>query len=166
MPPPTVQPLRVSDCWIPVLIGAPMFQRDLSIFAHAPPPVTYRSVLGPNHQKLVKPSRPRAVTSQRSWVSEIQAALVVPPTGTRAPSNCWPDLLVADPSPSMPKTHAPACQLQPSVPPPMKPETSKLSVIGAPAGSMFKGSLGLLSVEPAVVKCWLRPHDSPALAPT
>src|SRR5262249_61572541 len=136
-----------------------------SIVPPAPPPVTYTSVLSPNHQKLVKPSRPRAVTSQRSCVSEIKVEL--PGTsGSRAPSNCWPDLLVADPSPSMPNTHAPHCQLQPSVPPPMKPETSKLSVIGAPAGSMFKGSLGLLSVEPAVVKCWLRPHDSPALAPT
>src|SRR5262249_12829235 len=134
-----------------------------SIVPPAPPPVTYTNVLSPNHQKLVKPSRPRAVTSQRSCVSEIKVEL--PGTsGSRAPSNCWPDLLVADPSPSMPNTHAPHCQLQPSVPPPMKPETSKLSVIGAPA--VIGPPVGPMTLVPAVVKCWLRPDELPALAPT
>src|SRR5262249_56281763 len=155
MPPPTVQPLRVLLSWWPVAIGLVVSHSEASIFAQAPPPVTYTSVLSPNHQKLVKPSRPRAVTNQRSWVSEIQF------TNGRGGlnSNAWPDLLVAEPSPSMPNTHAPHCQLQPSWPPPMKPDRSKLSVRGDPATD------GLTAVLPAVVKCWLDPFEVPALAP-
>src|SRR6266853_4237137 len=143
MPPPAVQPLRVVLSWRPVRIGLTVFHSEASIFAQAPPPVTYTSVLSPNHQKLFKPSRPRAVTNQRSWVSEIQVG--------RASSIPWPDLLTAEPSPSMPNTYAPHCQLQPSWPPPMKPVRSKLSVMAAP--SLF-------------LKCWLWPCDHPALAPT
>src|SRR5215831_17343288 len=126
MPPPTVQPLRVSVCWMPVLWGEAVIHCELSIFAHAPPPVTYSIVLGPNHQKLVRPSLPRAVTSQCSCSSKMRCCETGIPPRVATTGNAWPDLFVADPSPSMPKTHAPACQLQPSVPPPMKPDRLKL----------------------------------------
>src|SRR5262249_52310043 len=173
MPPPTVQPLRVSDCWIPVLIGAPMTQRDLSIFAQAPPPVTYKSVLGPNHQKLVKPSRPRAVTNQRSCSSLTPAGL----TGTGPAelpmvvmaANAWPDLLVAEPSPSMPKTQTPACQLQPPWKPPMKPLRLKEPVIGTPPASrgfVPAGPTPRAVLAPVVEKPSLCPELVPADAPT
>src|SRR5260370_41938884 len=112
MPPPTVQPLRVLLSWWPVDCGVVVSHSEASIFAHAPPPVTYRSVLSPNHQKLVKPSRPRAVTNQRSWVSETKVG--------KPRSNAWPDLLTAEPSPSMPNTHAPHGPVQRSWRPPMK----------------------------------------------
>src|SRR5262249_19141440 len=115
-------PLRVSDCRAPVFWGRLVSHCELSIFAHAPPPVTYSIVLGPNHQKLVRPSLPRAVTSQRSCSSKGRSPNVVV---CAMAGNAWPDLFVAEPSPSMPKTHAPACQLQPSVPPPMKPDRLK-----------------------------------------
>jgi hypothetical protein len=41
----------------------------------------------------------------------------------------------------------------------MKPDRSKLSVMGDPAND------GLTTVLPAVVKCWLDPFEVPALAP-
>src|SRR5262245_39808236 len=152
MPPPTVQPLRVLLSWWPVTIGPvraalAVSHSEASIFAHAPPPVTYRSVLSPNQPQPAMPSRARAVTNQRSWVSEIQSVFG---RGTGLSSNPWPDLLTAEPSPSMPNTHAPHCQLQPSWPPPMKPDRSKPLVMGTPAPS----------------KCWLWPFVVPALAPT
>src|SRR5216683_3064379 len=50
-----VQPLRVVLSWRPVRIGLTVFHSEASIFAQAPPPVTYTSVLSPNHQKLFKP---------------------------------------------------------------------------------------------------------------
>src|SRR5262249_15973059 len=142
MPPPTVQPLRVLLSWWPVAIGLVVSHSEASIFAQAPPPVTYTSVLSPNHQKLVKPSRPRAVTNHSSWVSEIQSVFG---RGIGLSSIPWPDLLIAEPSPSMPNTHAPHCQLQPSWPPPMKPDRSKLLVMALPA----------------VSKCWLDPLEVP-----
>src|SRR5262244_10716 len=95
MPPPTVQPLRVLLSWWPVAIGLVVSHSEASIFAQAPPPVTYKSVLSPNHQKLVKPSRPRAVTNHRSWVSEIQSVFG---RGIGLSSIPWPDLLIAEPS--------------------------------------------------------------------
>src|SRR5436190_24100907 len=139
MPPPAVQPLRVWLSWWPVVVGVTVFHSEASIFAHAPPPVTSSRVLSVH----VKPSRPRAVTNQRSWVSEIQVG--------RPSSNPWPDLLTAEPSPSTPSTHAPNCQLQPSWPPPMKPDRSKL-LVPRPTTSPSK--------------CSLEPFEVPALAPT
>src|SRR5215472_10980826 len=159
MPPPTVQPLRVLLSWWPVAIGLVVSHSEASIFAQAPPPVTYTSVLSPNHQKLVKPSRARAVTNHRSWVSEIQSVFG---RGIGLSPIPWPDLLVAEPSPSMPKTHAPHCQLQPSWPPPRKPVRSKRSVMLTPAGSTVPRPVRM---EPAVVKCSLRPLSQPAVAP-
>src|SRR5262249_61543812 len=124
------QPLRVLLSWWPVPIIFVVRNSEASIFAHAPPPVTYKSVLSPNHQKLVKPSRPRAVTNHRSWVSEIQSVFG---RGIGLSSIPEPDLLTAEPSPSMPNTHPPHCQLQPSGQPPTKPDRSTLSVIAAPS---------------------------------
>src|SRR5262245_21454108 len=153
MPPPTVQPPRVLLSWWPVPRTVPRRNSDVSILAHAPPPVTYTIDL--SHQ--VQPSLPRAVTSQRSCVWETQFCLFA--SGT---SCAWPSLLVAEPSASTPKTHAPHCQLQPIWPPPMKPERLKESVI-LPPGT---GAPLPVKMDPAVVKCWLVPYELPALAPT
>src|SRR5215471_14805018 len=98
-------------------------QLELSTLAHAPPPVTYTIVL--SHQ--VQPSLARAVASQRSCVSWMLSGL-----NGNWPNAC-PDLLVADQSPSTPKTHTPHCQSQPTSKPPMKPLRSKSLVMGRPA---------------------------------
>jgi hypothetical protein len=83
----------------------------------------------------------------------------------------WPDLLVADPSPSMPSTQAPACKLQPPWKPPMKPLRLKEFVTGTPlASAMFPpGTIGLiprLVLPGVVVKPSLRPEFVPADPPT
>src|SRR5215467_11610001 len=81
----------------------PTRNSDASILAQAPPPLTKMSDLS----HTVKPSRPRTVPSQRSFVEDTQngwaMGRMVPSDG----SNAWPSLLVLDQSPSMPKTHQP-----------------------------------------------------------
>src|SRR5262249_57677438 len=123
-PPQTAKPLGFLLSAGRGAVLAPMKTSEASILPHPPPPVTYRSVLPPTQPQPLKPSRPRAVTSQRSWVCEIQLALPLPRKGTRPTSKFWPSLLLAEPSPSKPMTHMPACYLQPPRNPPRNPETT------------------------------------------
>src|SRR5262249_34688117 len=122
-------------------------QFELSTLVHAPPPVTYRRVL--SHQ--VQPILPRAVANQRSCVSWMRLML------NGAIPNACPDLLVADQSPSIPKTHAPHCQSQPKLKPRMKPLRSKSFVMGKPP------ALGTTVLNTAVRL--LLPQEYPATPP-
>src|SRR4051812_1338575 len=82
MPPPTVQPKRVSRPVTPAKTGTPAVVKDarpisVLIVPYAAPPVTYARTLGANST----PARPRNVPNHsRRWSSDAEAP--TPPGGT------------------------------------------------------------------------------------
>src|SRR5262249_27020805 len=114
MPPPTVQPVRVSlasNCSLNTGMNAEYLSP-----AHAAPPLAYNS-----QRSHAQPSRPVALAIQSVWA---RAVPVIP----RTVCVISPLMSLPDPSPSMPMTQLlPNWRLQPTWPPPRKPLVSPVT---------------------------------------